>query len=340
METESVLTPAQAARLAALPKQYNGTPPTETVSTKSKETIRLVTQKKVALSHEFCLKILELTEVPGDRNVRPRLVNRIITAMRRNTMRYELVSVAVARCLEDGVEYRENGQHTCRAVLALPADWVHEKVNYLYYECDTLEDVRTLYGTFDQGGSRSKAEVILSLLKSTPQFENVSDRLIRSVASGLAFWLWDDANTRADHDGEDVAYLLQNDHAVVANRVVAFSQKHGGFTKRDLTWVDRAAVLAAMLETFNTVPTKATEFWDKVVTGAELREGDPRLKLHNVLMTSRLLNAQTRSKPKNIVNAGLEEMYRWCIVAWNTWRNGESLRQLRVKTEGPRPKAR
>lgn len=338
--TNSGMTASHMARLAALAKPYNGSPPTETVSVRSRETIRLMSTKKVSLNHEFALKILELPEIPGDRNLKPRLVNRIITAIRRNTMRYELVQIAVAKCCADGIEYRENGQHTCRAVLAMPADWEHEKVTYMYYECDTLEDVRALYASFDQGGPRSKSDVVISLLKATPQFDGVSDRLIKTLSGGMSFWLWEPINQRTDHDGEDIAYLIQNDHAVTANRVVAFALSHGGFTKRDLTWMDRSAVFAAMLEIFAAVPTKAAEFWEKVVTGAELKEGDPRLKLHNSLMVAKLLNAQAKTTPKNGVNAASEEMYRWCIQAWNAWRAGETMRVLRAKMDKPRPKAR
>lgn len=339
-QTPLNMSPALANRFSALPKQYTGTPPDTTIGIRPRETVRLTNSRKVQLTHELAMKILETTEVPGDRGLRKAQVDKIIMNMRRNTFRYETVSLATAVCRENGVEYRENGQHTCQAALALPADFPHEKVNLLTYECDTLEDVRTLYGTFDQNAVRTKSNVVISQLKGTSQFQGVSDRIIRTLTAGVSVWQWDTGAKRSAHDGEDVAYLIQKDHAVTVNRVVEFVVANGGFTSEGSKFMDRSSVYAALLETFGAVPTKAPEFWNAVATGARLEDHDPRLKLRNTLMVTKLHNANAKVKGQAGRSAGTEEMYRWCVHAWNAWRKGEKLRQLKTSTDTPRPKAR
>lgn len=318
-------------------KEYTGGIP-EYLNIGESDGIHLRSRREVQLNHSLANKMLSMTAAPGDRPLRDAGVAKLIVAMKRGTFLYELVDLIVAICLENGIEYRGNGQHTSWATLELPDDFPHLKVTVLTYECRTLDDVRRLYASIDRGISRTKSNVVSSYLGDTEQFKGVPVRMASWVVSGLAMWLWEETHARSQHDGDEIAYLIQGKHAAVVNRVLAFVNVAGGFTK--CKHLDRSSVASAMLETFSAAPVKAQEFWLAVRDGANLDNTDPRLVLFKFLMTIRLMSSSNARTAKTNRSVGAEEAYRCCIHAWNAWRKGDTMTTLRGPTHTTRPRAK
>lgn len=290
-----------------------------------KMAVKLISSEKIKLDHNTALTHLELAKVPGDRGLMTSQTTKIVTAMLTKTFRHELVMLASAYCKADGLTYRANGKHTCMGVLSLPDTFEHQKVTLNRYECDTLDDVRALYGTYDQAAPRSKRDVLISLLHATSQFANTSDRTIRVLGAGLSTWLWPTASERSMHSGHHIAHLMQTEYVVPINRVAEIANKFGGYTSPSHDHMPRAAVFAAMLETSLKHAGKLKEFWYPVITGVGIDdEQDPRLKLRGMLRDHFLANSNTGTQLVKKA-ATSDDMYCWCVDAWNAWRMGQKV---------------
>lgn len=303
--------------------------------------LRLISDRRVYFTEALAHSILSMNEFCADRPLRDEHVTYLINAMKRGTFRPEWVKFITCTGA-DGKDYRMNGQHCAWARLEMPEKWGADcKVGVLHYEADTDQDMRLLYASIDRNAPRTRNNVVASHLIGTVQFAEVPARVVRLLTEGLAFWIWDTATERQRHDGDDVAYLVQTEHANMVNRLVGFlhtdedsvlanAQKH----------VRRAAVIAAMYETFSKAAAKSEEFWLAVRLGVGMLErNDPRLKLRNALMSCVLASSAARARAgKRVTN---EEMYRWCVHAWNAWRRDEMLTYLRAgDLDAARPGAR
>lgn len=74
----------------------------------------------------------------------------------------------------------------------------------------------------------------------------------------------------------------------------------------------------------------AEEYFHKLATGAQLREGDPILTLRNTLQ-------DLRSGEQSRTQAGRRRILAICVKAWNKWRVGQTSKKLRFGTAEPFP---
>lgn len=312
--------------------------------------LRLLSERRGELTHEMADKVLMWTEFivndqHVDRNLRNHHVEYLIAHAKRGTFHPEWVEIMSCLCKEPfpfnedklipaGTEIRMNGQHTCWMRLAMPEDWPCP-VRFFRYEADTVADMRRLYASIDRNGVRGNTNVLDSYLAGTEQFKGINQKVMQSVAGGLGFWLWGDNARR--HDADEIAYLVQTEHQQIAAVVTAYlNQCYKG---KDFGCFRRAAVVAAMYETFQKVVTKAHEFWDPVTTGVSFVSiHDPRKKLHDLLREAVIPSARAARPDKKLVTS--EAIYRQAIHCWNAWRRGEELQILRAPLKGKRPRAK
>lgn len=303
--------------------------------------LEVESRKQVTLNRAQAERMLNLSEVEGDRRLRDRHVETLAQAMLRRTFRYELVTLVSCLCEETGLEYRMNGQHTCWAVIevdSLPEGQRPDpdKVTHLRYVAKTYEDVRRLYSSIDRGAPRSKSDVVISYLAGVPMFEGLGNTVIRSISQGFAFWMWQELHERTKHDGDDIAYLLKTEYAGVCEKVAAFAKVSQAFSKHK--WLMRASVLGAMFDTFSVAVKASTDFWGSTRDGVDMSSvNDPRLRLREALQNATIVGGnRTQTKTP----AYSDDAYSWCINAWNAWRRGETIRALRGAVNGVRPKAK
>lgn len=294
--------------------------------------LKLVKKDIVELDHEFATWILEIKEFCADRPLDNNHVLRLKTAMERGTFMPEQVALITCKC--ENVEYRMNGQHTAWARLEMP-DKYRCPVSHLRYTAKTENDMRRLYASLDRGKPRDKATVVCSYMYGTEEWAGHSRSICKLLAEGLGFWLWPSGHVRKCRDGDDRAFLLMTEHMELGHKVAENIPKKMGGEERH---IQRASVIAAMFATFQIDADAAADFWMAVRYGTGFADkSDPRLVLRNALMGS---NAQRCGSDKSKKVVSSEEMYRWCIHAWNNWRSKKPTKHVRAVLTEERPKAK
>lgn len=295
------------------------------------EGLKKVREEKIELTHERAEQILSMTELPGDRLLRNKHVDRLTDAMMRGTFVWDFVSIITCRCAETGKTYRMNGQHTCWARLNMQEKY-RAPCRLIHYQAETEADMRRLYASIDRNSPRTKPNVIDSYLVGTPEFGHTKKRSLRLAASGLALWLWEKKSERSSHDGDDISYLMLSTYYDLAAKVVSIFDE---LRPVDHSHVYRQSVAAAMYATCNVAPQVARRFWISVADGSGFESAnDPGLRLRNYLMKTTVESGQGVLTGKK--RSTIEELYRICLVAWNAHRRGDKVKMLR--SPGGRPK--
>lgn len=300
----------------------------------------LVSERKVDFTYDLAEKLLGLPELPmGDieRRLRDNHVTHLNNEMQMGNFRWELVQLITCTCDESDdpkQEYRMNGQHTCWARILLPPKIQAEQVHLMKYRCRTIEDVRVLYTTIDQGAARTKQHTIVAMLSGRQEFKTINKRILALLADGLSMWLYGVQHEGYKRKVREIAQMLLTTHHELAIKVSDFLARSMESAQGH---VRRGPVVAAMFETFSKVPTKAEEFWAAVRDGLGITEkADPRKTLADGLRNSSVEGRGINTKLKPVSR---EAMYRWCIQAWNAWRKEQTLRTLRFVPNDKRPKA-
>ena len=290
--------------------------------------------RKGEFTHKEALKLLEnCTEFVGDRKLKQNHVDFLVRQMLRSTFHAEWVTVIT--CSINGTTYRMNGQHTAWARLEMPEDWPC-KVDFMEYEAQSMDDMRTLYSSIDRASPRTRANVIESYIAGTEEFMDIKSSTLRVMPSGFTLWMWTTIHERKQYDGDDIAFLLRTDYYDLAMKVCAFLDSVG---RRDTDHVFRGPVVGAMFATFNKAPQIAKDFWAPVADGTGIeKKNDPRLRLRNELMKAAVGVGVGAASSKKKVSQ--EFMLRLCLVAWNAYREDRELRVLRANEKGKRPTAK
>lgn len=295
------------------------------------EGLKMTSRRNVELDHEFATEVLEMSEFSSDRPLDDNHVVRLKTAMERGTFLPE--QVLIVTCMLAGKEYRMNGQHTCWARIQMPESY-RCPVQHLRYRAETHNDMRRLYASIDRMKGRHTGNIVVSYLFDTPEWMGVSRRTLMRLSEGLSFWLWESGHSRQMRDGDDRSFLLMTEHYQLARKVATFLDASNGDGGKH---VRRRPVVAAMFATFGKAAAPSDEFWTAVRDGTGFgSKTDPRLVLRNNLVGASIGVGIGATTEKRSVSA--EEMYRWCVQSWNTWRRGDPMKQLKAMLAHDRPK--
>lgn len=311
------------------------------------KSLSLIEDRKINFTRKKAEELLRLPEfIVGesevDRTLRDAHVTYLLGAMQRGTFHPEWVQIIT--CVLDeknggnakGTEYRMNGQHTAWARIYMDEGW-ECPVRWMVYRAATLADMRRLYASIDRGAARNFGNVINSYLAGTNQFKGIGQDRLKRLVSGYSFWKLGSTarNAASKLVPDDIAYLIQTEDTELTGIVASFSTTFK--TQAHKAMFMRSPVIAALYETFGALKLKGVEFWEPVRDGTGLSsKNDPRLRLRNLLMTSGV-EERVGSRKRNV---DPEEMYRICVHAWNAWRRGDELSNLRGPTDSKRPKAR
>jgi hypothetical protein len=275
-----------------------------------------------------------------DRNLQNEHVIRLAREMLGGRFLWEQVNLVTCLCKENNINFRLNGQHCSWARLCadeegLPPD-TRCPVQWLKYEAATVQDMRKLYASLDRGKARNQSNVVVSWLAGTDEFPGYSKQLLRLLAQGIGAWQWESRHSRKLHQGDERSAMLLTTHNKLALMV-------GGMLKEvkpsEAKHVLRAPVVAAMFATFNKAQKDSVEFWQVVRDGLGVgSKTDARYTLRNWLMNASLAKSQVVNGDSKILLA--EEMLRGCLVAWNAYRAGRELKQIRLSMTDPRPDIR
>lgn len=297
--------------------------------------VKLTSKSTVELTHKYAEKHLELPAFAGERAVRQTHVDSLVQHMTRGTFHPEWVKLIACRCAEEcpdikgeilkpATQWRMNGQHTCWARLQMPEDY-RCPVEVVNYTASTLYDMRMLYASIDRVAQRTHQHIMQSYLAGTTAFNGYNKDILSAVASGLAHWQWGESEThkvRAGRDADALAYLLQTEYYELAIRVLDFLQAN--FSK-DRQFLKRRGVVGAIFATFGKAIQDSNRFWEAVASGVGMTDAnDPRLRLRTALVGAVVPKGSDRRR------YSAEDVYRWCVTAWNAFREGKSMLLLRV----------
>ena len=277
----------------------------------------------VTLDEEKASSYIELPVFKAERDVTDSNVQKLYDEMMKG--RFNPLLVILSSCEFQGVVYKINGQHTCWAKYYCGEDYC-PKVREIRYRVETEEDLRQLYATYDRNMPRSDAHLTMVELANNHHLRDVPNNVIKLVTSGLKFWNFPVQADRRRCSPQDLASLATEKHLKLFLAICSFVRDNIESNK-DAQFARRVAVIAALFETFSKAVSPATEFWTPVVNGINLdSKEDARYQLRSFLLSVKLNSASSR-RERSVTD---EEMYNHCIPAFNKWRRGEKVKNIRA----------
>lgn len=269
---------------------------------------QLQSSQVVRLTKVLAKEFAEMDPCPRDRAMRESLLSHHRNNLANGNFRPP--HWASARCAEDGKVYRVNGKHTSNVIFSSPKEIPNGlKALVERYECETLEDVAKLYGTFDSKYSaRSTGDINRVWAAAIPALAALPNRTINLAVTGMAFALWESLNRHKS--AEERAVLLTE----YPGFVLFLDELYQG----DSRHIQRGAVAAAVFVTWRKMQADAKDFWEAVRDGSGTPHNSPDRKLNKLLLSSSVLHASgVNTGKKALVH---REMYVKCLHAWNAWR--------------------
>lgn len=286
---------------------------------------QVLSDEEVKLTDAKAAAYIDLPVFRGERNVTDADVQRLYDCMKNGT--FNAMLVILATCEFDGVVYKINGQHTCWAKYYCTG--YEPKVREIRYKVQTEEQLRQLYATFDRNKPRSNQHITMIELANNEALKEIPITIVKFLAPGFRFWLYERETDRDRCTPEMLGSLIANKHLQLFILVSHFYYEYVKQT-REMMFIRRRPVAAAMFETFNKVSTLAPDFWRPVIDGVGLENReDPRLQLRTLLQNV-VINSISRRGRRSVDD---ETMYNYCIPAFNKWRKGEPVRSLRASAE-------
>ena len=289
---------------------------------------------KVLVDHEVELTksksfwYIDLPVFRGEREVADTHVQFLYDQMKLDRFNWRNVTLATAEL--DGVEYKINGQHTAWARSYMPDDY-SPTVREIRWRVKNQEQLRALYSSFDAGKPRTEQHLTKVELSGEKMLESIWAKHLGMLAAATLFWKHEQYHTRQRYSAAASAQLVREHHLQLVQTVGLYYQS----IYKDSKDIRRLPVIAAMLATFDKVPTVAPEFWTKVANGLDLSDkNDPRYRLRQFLGEHSL----STSRISDRTPIDIESMYRVCILCWNKWRKNESMQTApRTTKERVRP---
>lgn len=261
---------------------------------------------------ELAREFAEMSPAPHDRPLSRRRLE--VYHKLLESRQFRPVTWAKAWCLETQDWYRVNGKHTStllNEVKVIPKGF---SVIIESYECDTLEDVARLYGTFDSKmQSRTAQDIYISFAHVSPELRDMRGRFITSLVAGIGYHTW----------GEDYTKKQPAERAELLMDYLPFCSWAWGLLEVDSQEtrnMSRQGVMAAMLQTFLKSAVKSTEFWTAVRDETGSSPDCPDRVLSKWLSQAKV---KGRSPTRSGMTVTTREMVARCIHGWNAWRRGE-----------------
>lgn len=180
-----------------------------------------------------------------------------------------------------------------------------------------VEDAKNVFNTLDMGKKRSAA-----LALSNAGYKN-SNNVAATARLDWCAKRWPNSwNARRSFtNAEMFAHIDKNPNLVPATYHIA----HNGRLRK----LAPTATLSLCVAWCMDIDKSATmDFFDKLTSGAGLEEGNPILTLRNKLFNERVNQRNTGARVFNQRTCAA-----WIFKAWNYWRAGRSLKQIKFATK-------
>lgn len=231
------------------------------------------------------------------------------------------VTWASVWCKETNCLYRVNGKHTS-VMLGTTEKLPEFYVILERWQCDTLNDVAALYGTYDSNlSSRTSNDINMSFASAIPELRDMQPKYVNLTVSAASFIRWEEGERYKVPAAERAEQLVERSDFCIWLRKVCGSVDTKSNTA-PAKHILRSPVVCAMMATYDRSSTRgaATDFWTQVKTESAANRDDPTRVLARYLV--RVVMGSSRGSEKKV--AGHREVYVKCLHAWNAWRNGEA----------------
>lgn len=268
------------------------------------------------ITPEEATQFLAYNNFQSQRNLRQWHVNYLARAMEEDRFRTGEIAFAI---MPDGSQFLMNGQHVLNGSVnsGRPIDVLIER-----FECRSVEDLEILYCQFDCNPVRSirdMVRVVVDTMKLDWPYHTAG-----LVVSGL-FIISNESSTM--NRNEKVALLKKNLEAGhFINNLFTGSEKN--------KILERAPVVAVMIQTWRIAPDEAYGFWKRVRSGAMLEEDSPEFRLRDYLHGSLYIRI---SYGRDYTRVTGKEIRCKCVMAWNAFRKGKTTK-LSFSPRKPIPK--
>lgn len=286
----------------------------------------LVNAKTQKITAKLATEFSEMDAAPGDRRLSERRLQVYEKMVRSNNWRPCVWSRAT--CKETGGVYRVNGKHTSILFSTLAKEFPDCVVTVEDYRCDSLEDVGRLYGTFDASLTvRTSRDVNRAFAATVPELAKIPDRIVDICVTGICLHEVGgtprEMHKRPPQERSEV--MLEHPEFVVWVSSLFVS---GGRLKHLL----RSGVAGAMYATYAKCKRDADVFWAAVRDETGESPKCPDRLLARWLLTVAVNDGSGGHLPKS-KKADIREMYVRCLHAWNAFRRGAELQQIKYHAE-------
>jgi hypothetical protein len=208
---------------------------------------------------------------------------------------------------------RINGHHSSHVLNEMNGEFPEGLIAHIdTYEVDTIEHLPVLFKQFDSRHSaRSLGDISGAYQSVVPALAGLSKGAARKAIEAVSWFERKIVGTPVP-SGDDVYDLFFQAayHPFINMACSIVSIKTPEFNTQ---------VLAAMFGTHETSPTESESFWKAVaLQGDGNAEDHPATVLDTWLLDAR----EAEQKPSQM------EVYRACVIAWNRYRNHQSLDRI------------
>jgi len=216
---------------------------------------------------------------------------------------------------------RVNGQHSSAMLCNLAEPFPEGlQLHFDEYEVDSPEGLAVLFRQFDDRKSgRSAADVSGAYQMLFPELHEVARGVAKLGVEGVAWYRRNVEGTPVP-SGDDQYSILQELglHPFLRWLNEVFSIK--------TPEMKRAQVVSAMYTTFNANAREAHRFWEQVARGGLDYEENAPATVLDAWLKAASEDKKTREELKPA------QFYQGCIYAWNAFREGKTIKDVRADT--------
>lgn len=244
--------------------------------------------------------------------------------------RFSSATIAFADCKEDGRRFVVNGNHTLRAIVE---SGVTLFLTVEYNDCNTMDEVRHLYATYDKNLTRKRFDS-LRAYDAAGKFD-INQTHVRTLSSAVGYMIADfGRNPKKTREVSDAELMERMRPWVPAfGQILAAVGVSGAWYKR-IVW--RRSVLSVALVTMRYQPDQAFGFWKSIAEGSGLKVHSPALRLRDYLMELMVSgggrSSETRALVKVETQTNISRVVAYC---WNKNYNGERIVLMKVPYDKP-----
>jgi hypothetical protein len=262
-------------------------------------------REEMVISKKEALELNKLNNYPSQRTIKQKHLDEIKRAIKEETFRTGHIAIAILKDkTKKIIKYLVNGQHQIRAVIDL------DSAIYAFYEeieCETMEDIAELYGTFDQGG-RGLYDLITPWEDALNlPWDHKFTKLI--LASGI----YKDGRTNWDRQRKSKSLP---DYVKIGEDIYQIFNVGGKIPWKECAHVARRSVVSVMMLTLEKHPDKARGWWSKVLDGVDVKKGDPARTLRDQLLSTPVALGRGGQNYKKLPEKDIQKK---CIIAWNAF---------------------